>query len=289
MTDENSYQRPVISSFVRASGVVIRPGGVLEITFKSTCVGNGCPPVGAEIKEFSRKSRQRLAVLICSCGVDFKAMLTVTFNGENYPLDGRQVRDDFKAILKWLRRRFPDGFSYVWYDEFQDRGAPHIHILLTVPVSDCDLSAWADYWTKYQTKKYDLSPQGSRNVYLMNSWRGGFVNGEWRPPVWENEREAGGLKRYAVTYATKEYQKVIPPEYRNQGRFWGCSRDVTARAIKTIGGLTEIEIRGLIRAYRPDVAEFEVLPKYVFGVNLLNDGIESYEDLTNESEESCNE
>jgi len=42
----------------------------------------------------------------------------------------------------------------------------------------------------------------------------------------ERIRKPDGAIRYAAKYCSKKSQKVVPPGYKNVGRFWGCSRGI---------------------------------------------------------------
>lgn len=86
--------------------------------------------------------------------------------------------------------------------------------------------------------------------------------------TWQEVREQDGAKRYALKYALKTYQKTVPEQYQDVGRFWGNSRDV-----KPTGGIeidiTEDELREWIERHNPDVNERlpVILPKYIFRGN----------------------
>lgn len=59
-------------------------------------------------------------------------MITLTYPRE-YSKDGQTVRKNRDNFLRFCRREFgnPD---YLWFLEFQRRGAPHIHLLLDWPM-----------------------------------------------------------------------------------------------------------------------------------------------------------
>ena len=65
----------------------------------------------------------------------------------------------------------------------------------------------------------------------------------------ERLRKPDGARRYVVKEATKMYQKVVPAEYRNVGRFWGCSRAVMPTAIASVRA-TEDDVRGVLEGWK---------------------------------------
>lgn len=166
------------------------------------------------ITELSAKSLARLAFVAFNTQADFRSMVTLTYPAE-YSNDGRAVKADLNAFLVWHRKLFP-GEKYLWFLEFQERGAPHFHVLSTVDlVSHGKLSTitrnsgkqWQTRWETWQR--------------LESYWkqRGGGDTS------WEVMQEKDGGKRYAAKYATKAYQKRVPEAYQNVGRFWGYSRE----------------------------------------------------------------
>ena len=83
----------------------------------------------ADISMFSTRSRMRLAFVAHNADQEFRSMLTLTYPAE-FPTDGKLVKAHLNRFLGWIRRKYVDP-GYLWFLEFQARGAPHIHILLT--------------------------------------------------------------------------------------------------------------------------------------------------------------
>ncbi len=73
----------------------------------------------------SKKSLLRLMFLMQATRLEFASMLTLTYP-RFYPLDGLIVKRDVAAIAQTLRRA---DIEYLWFLEFQKRGAPHVHVL----------------------------------------------------------------------------------------------------------------------------------------------------------------
>lgn len=173
-------------------------------------VRQGTPRVGvypgrADVKTFSRASRQRLAFVASNTDVQFTSMLTLTYP-QTFPNDGRDVKRNLHDFLVNLRNKVP-GVSVLWFLEFQRRGAPHIHILLR------GVRVWRpmQHWTSETW--YRICDTGDLK-HLAAGTR------------LERVRSPNGARNYAVKYAHKMVQKSVPVDYRNVGRFWGHSRDV---------------------------------------------------------------
>lgn len=108
-----------------------------------------------------------------------------------------------------MRRRYNNP-SYLWFLEFQKRGAPHFHILYTFKVCQETIDYVSKAW--HDIVNCDPNPK-----HLAAGTR------------CENVRKANGARRYAVKYACKMKQKSVPLDYQNCGRFYGYSKDVLPR------------------------------------------------------------
>lgn len=165
------------------------------------------PPPGERkpVIEFTKKARARLAFVASNTDVRFHSMMTLTYP-RKWPKDGKQVKRDLKAMLLRLKRR-DRAIQYLWFLEFQKRGAPHIHLLLSTK-SDKKNKLWlSQAW-------HDIVNQTPDSDHLKAGTN------------WTQIRKVDGAKRYAVKYAQKMEQKAVPELYRNVGRFWGHSKKV---------------------------------------------------------------
>lgn len=159
----------------------------------------------ADVTEFSTASRKRLAFVASNTDVRFTTMITLTYPRE-FPCDGLVVKRNFAAFRGATMRRW-DKPSYLWFLEFQRRGAPHIHILLDIRLCSRNDPRWLSAtW-------YRICATGDER-HLRAGTR------------IERIRLPEGARHYVVKEASKMYQKVVPESYQNVGRFWGCSRDV---------------------------------------------------------------
>lgn len=197
------------------------------------------PPRGdrQEISQFSSRARQRLRFVAMNTDVVFRTMITLTYPSE-YPSDGRTVKTHFHAFLTWLARDIGVRPDYLWFLEFQARGAPHYHILIDwkLPMHLPERSSF-----RFRVSSAWYRIVGSKDVRHLQA--GTRV---------ETIRKPDGARRYAVKYAMKMKQKHVPSEYRNVGRFWGCSKRVVPKVGRTIRA-TDDDIRGRLEgwAYAP--------------------------------------
>ena len=178
-----------------------------------------------KVTEFSRKSRQHLAFVAQNTKAEFDRMITLTYPAV-YPMDGKECKAHLNVFLQWLRRR--DIQNYLWFMEFQRRGAPHFHILIEGG-KFIDRSELADRW-------YQIVGSDDINHYHAGTRI-------------ESGRKKGGLHRYAVKYASKLYQKNVPESFGNVGRLWGCSRNVKPSPNATIKVDSEEGLKSLLREW----------------------------------------
>jgi hypothetical protein len=194
---------PVVCAFVYKNDIVVQRRGESRqhLTRRDS---------SDVIQEFSTRSRRRLAFVANNCDVEFKSMMTLTYPAQ-WPANGRKCKSHLNALLTWLRKKYSD-FAYLWFFEFQKRGAPHFHILTNVKLSGCKEHKAASRVALARRWYTIVDSQDLRHLAAGTSW--------------ENQKKPGGLTRYAVKYATKMYQKRVPPDFGKCGRFWGRSKNV---------------------------------------------------------------
>ncbi len=231
--------------------------------------GNGVPPLtrkkeGDKVKEFSRRSRMALARTVFATDITFRSMMTLT-SGAEFSNDGKKCKADLNRFLVWLRYHYPT--DYLWFWEFQERGAPHCHILLEIdhPGSEGHRK-FARAWVKAQQldpayiawdKKRNIPYSYAERVYRFHC----------RSKQWETVREQEGAKRYALMYAFKPHQKEVPPDYQNVGVFWRASRGVTKSVrIRAEYELGNDELRAVLAMSGHSAAKMPFLPKHLFNV-----------------------
>lgn len=191
------------------------------------------PPPRGTVTEFSYKSRQRLAFVAANTDVEFKTMITFTYPKE-FPSDGETVKRNWHDLLVWLRREF-QAPNYLWFLEFQHRGAPHFHLLIDWPMPKA----------REQVKgvRFRVASTWYR---IVGSHDPKHLAACTRTDVL---RSSDGGAKYAVKYALKMYQKLVPVGYENVGRFWGCSRAVIPSPVSIVR-CTEDDIRGALKGWK---------------------------------------
>lgn len=227
---------------------------------------------GRKIKMLTTKSLSLLTATIQATEVELNTMLTLTYP-KVYPRNGEEVKRALNTLLQRLRSK--GKFEYLWFLEFQKRGAPHFHILTDhggiTPRMRVDV---AETWVRHMTKsdwfiaqtviesidnctcEYDTMVTHIRRAYGVAFHR----------DTWQIVREKDGAKRYVTKYAQKPEQKVVPKEYQDVGRFWGCSTGVKLQGGAEVETTEENFVDFLLEQEHP-TAQFDVIPTYLWGVN----------------------
>ena len=258
-------------------------------------------PIRGEITEFSEHSRQRLAFIANNTPVEFKSMLTLTCP-RHFPRDGRVCKWHFDRFMDAMKRKFGE-FEWLWFGEFQERGAWHTHMHTDIDLSQHGevvtlyrkgrkqqyktvraLHDWASaQWVKIVHKRLTLYQDKRGKIFNKQSLDGSRkMVAEWRPDKnnqrmkdayrsgisFEPIREKDGARHYVVKYATKMEQKLVPPGFEHVGRFWGCSKGVSD--IKPVAKLvgTEAMIKSVLATLEVHkaVKALVKLPKVLFNV-----------------------
>jgi hypothetical protein len=216
-----------------------------------------------EITKFTRKSRARLALVAAETRVEFVSFMTLTY-GQNYPLNGKGVKSALRIFIKRLQS-WLGPYDYLWWLEFQERDAPHIHMAtnLEPPNHFWQREYFARYWVDeaLNTQGWDYSRL--RDKKLLNE-RVVMLWFHSRPQQWEAVRSRDGIARYCLKYACKPEQKLVPPQFRDVGRFWGHSKRV-GEFYGTEVLIREPDLRNIIARNRPKVSEYDILPRVIFG------------------------
>lgn len=190
---------PITKAMIYSNGIVLERDCLLQ--------DRGRGKRGA-IKKLSKPAFIRLAFTAAQCTIQFHSMLTLTY-GEQFPIRGGEVKKHLRLMMQWLVRRF-GGYSYLWFLEFQRRGAMHIHLLITLPApGENRRRMMANKWASIQDLP-DWPYSRIRDKKLFHVKQSSLDFNE-HPTVWEAIRKKDGGQRYAVKYATKAYQKNPPP------------------------------------------------------------------------------
>lgn len=126
---------------------------------------------------------------------------TLTYPAE-FPVDGRVCKRHLNLLLTHLRKHYP-GVKYVWFLEFQERGAPHFHIFTTCPVPGRTyLSPLWYHIVNSEDKKHLVSGTQVRAL-----------------------KSSSEAIKYATSYANKLKQKTVPE--RSKSRVLGLQPEKT--------------------------------------------------------------
>ena len=129
---------------------------------------------------------------------------------QEFPQDGRVVKQHWKAMREWLTRLRLGG---LWILEFQRRGAPHFTIFLNGPV---DRAAVAARWAAIVNSGDPRHERAGTRVARI--------------------RKPYAVAVYATKYASKQAQKEVPSEYADVGQMWGLFGGVRPRPQASVAG-----------------------------------------------------
>ena len=208
----------------------------------------------------SAKSLNRLAYLASTTRIEFLSIMTLTYPS-HYPNDGKTVKGDLNRFLTAFKREYGK-LSYLWFLEFQVRGAPHFHILLSIKQPGAQgRYKMGTLWAKaMQIDKWETDGLGLPSAEFI---RHQVVAVHTHPKSWENVRKPNGARKYALKYATKPHQKQVPELYQNVGRFWGNSRDVPNDEVVFMSG-SETQLREFLDRLGRNLDHLDVLPKHIW-------------------------
>jgi len=236
-----------------------------------------------KIYDMSRQSKMKLAHIIANCDVKFCSMLTLTYGDYTFPTDGRELKRQLNIFLNRLRDRF--GCDYCWFLEFTKRHHPHVHMIITVIPSQFDRIWFGENWSEISV--YDAYRRAEKAGNTLSGYGPGVMSDEdlldecgksfrfhKNPKNWEKIRKTDGATRYALKYAIKSKQKIVPPRYVNVGRFWGVSRGINAQPIGELligETMSEDQVNAILKNL-PDY-RFKLVPRYIFH----NDALEFFQ------------
>lgn len=247
--------------------------------------GNGCYTVKrvsklqgkynakrGKIVKLSTKSLTRLILVAQTTPVKFSSMLTLTYPAQ-YAQDGIEIKKDLSYIIKYMTRTHMLN-NYLWFLEFQTRGAPHFHILsdngVITPEWRRDAAwAWAkrvvyvDVMANHRGMVPPLSEESLNRIYNTELTKCFKVNADIT--AWQYLRSDEGARHYVTKYAVKQFQKVVPPLYANVGRFWGANRNVKPDPVWTVDACEE-DIKLWLADKGHVAANWDMLPTVLFNV-----------------------
>lgn len=249
----------VIRAVYPVTKIIVYGNGCYETVREATEKLRGPRPERGKIQMLSKKSLLRLMFLMQCTKIRFTTMLTLTYP-KYYPRDGEIVKKDINFIAQKIRRY---GWRYLWFLEFQKRGAPHVHVLLDNDAITPKLRAdFGLSWTKRVVMSEwfgRICPpeEFDREIRKMSSFN-------CRQEVWEMIRNRDGARNYVTKYASKERQKTVPSEYQNVGRFWGASKGLRPEGVTL--DVTEDELEEWLVDHGHPAKDYSLVPRYIWGI-----------------------
>jgi hypothetical protein len=167
-------------------------------------------PNRGKIYEYNPRTAFRLSLHLSEYFDLYINEITVTYPAE-FPTNGEIVRRHRHLVISWLKYHGVKEYTTVL--EFQERGAPHIHILVDAWIGKEKLTA---AWSKIVGQ--------SSMTYVAKI------------------QDPTKTKTYMASYARKKDQKKVPDGYENVGKWWTSNRSVKPQEIEKIEYNTEKEL-----------------------------------------------
>lgn len=245
--------------------MVIYAGGCVEVLRKGHKSGPNEGRKERPIIKMSDKAIRRLMFAANRCTVDFGAMMTLTYP-KIFPQNGEIVKRDLNAILQKMRAW---GFKYLWFLEFQKRGAPHVHILVDSNyISPRMRASFALSWSMRIAKSAWFQTQVKDEDFHREVMKVVSVN--LHEEAWQLIRDENGARNYVMKYASKLSQKKVPEHYENVGRFWGISRDALPAAVEYVE-VTERQVREWLEQVGHPAKDWHLIPRFLWGAEKEQD------------------
>lgn len=228
-----------------------------------------------KVSVFSKASRKRLLQLFATLNAKKYLFLTLTY-GDLYP-DTDTAKRHLKNFLKRIQYRYPRVCG-VWRIEYQDRGAPHYHIVL-MNVNFIDKKVIVKLWEEIIGREFSnntFDKSGERNLtftrieairkhkkvmsyiskYVAKTEKSGNKNQDTVVSEHKQNFRAG---QDAPALAFKERSDANGfnyVTYQHKGRFWG----VFGFEFFPFAPKTEVDFNG-------DFGVYDTFRKHVKGAN----------------------
>lgn len=176
----------------------------------------GLPPLFQGYGAISRATLRRIVHLISNGPKIWKSLLTVTYH-KRWPTCGPCIKRHLNALRTALVDKYGK-HRWFWVVEYQERGAPHFHILLDFEPAGkhLALSRGRRSWRKPMQW---VGQKWQDSVHEFASTKGVQVGCRWEAL---DTPEAAGA--YMGAYAGKMSQKTVPAGYLPPGAWWGRSQ-----------------------------------------------------------------
>jgi len=267
-----NYWTTLAETISDVKAIEIYGGGTIVVKRNEMGAGGNLPDSGerrGKVRSLSKRAMCRLLFVVTETRVQFGSMITLTY-GKVYPTSGVDVKEDLNRLLTSIRARYKRASqvtpSYLWFLEFQRRGAPHVHVLITAsPCSTMTREDLAKMWCAAQKLEGRLVKAGYGEEERAKE-RKKVVAVHMHKKTWEAIKSQNGATRYVSKYALKTKQKVVPKNFQDVGRFFGWSRDVASGIFPAAEvSVSEEDLRDLLKRNGHKTAGFDVLPKHIFG------------------------
>lgn len=221
------------------------------------------------ITKWSRKSRSAMCRTFAELDYTplvetgrIPAMVTFTYPGdwETVAPDGASVKRHMVLWRKRFHREYGEPARYIWKLEFQRRGAPHIHLWMTPPLSPgrsgLPFASWlSETWAVVVDHPDDDQKARHRLAGTAIDILSGL--------------RACDPKRLAIYFTKhsspnslgdKEYQHIVPEAWqqpdKGPGRFWGVYGLRKATAVAEIAQDAYLTARRIIRRWSRSQATY---------------------------------
>lgn len=186
-----------------------------------------------DIQKFSKNSRTRLLKFFSEINVSHYHRIyftTLTYH-EDFPLDHKTLKVTLDNFFKSIKRHFPES-TWMWRLEFQQRGAPHFHLLFFVEKNSqlCNSNTFSkmikEAWFNHKSCRCEHCRRYAVDVVELDTFKKGM--------------------NYVSKYSAKEDPRSKP---RSSGRLWGYSNNI---------------VRKKIHSRSISLADFVLLKKYLW-------------------------
>jgi hypothetical protein len=234
---------------------------VVSSTRRSPTENDRCC-TGGVITEWSRKSRSAMCRTFAE--LDYTplvesgrvpAMVTLTYPGdwEIVAPGGTSVKRHMVLWRKRFQREYGEPARYIWKLEFQRRGAPHIHLWMAPPTSPGrsgrGFAQWlSESWAAVVDHPDPVHKARHRLAGTAVDVRNGLKACDpKRLAIYFTKHSSPNL------HGDKEYQHIVPEEWRlpgrGPGRFWGVYGLKKAIAVVEVAQDAYLSARRIVRRW----------------------------------------
>ncbi|MBP2450142.1 hypothetical protein JOF57_000027 [Mycolicibacterium lutetiense] len=224
---------------------------------------------GGVITEWSRKSRSSMCRTFAE--LDYSplvesgrvpAMVTLTYPGhwEVVAPDGASVKRHMVLWRKRFQREYGELARYIWKLEFQRRGAPHIHLWMTPPLSPGRSGLSFAHWLSNTWAQIVDHPDPEQKA--RHRLAGTAIDVRTGLKACDPKRLAIYFTKHSSPnlHGDKEYQHIVPELWRRPGRgpgrFWGVYGLKKALAVVEVAQDIYIAARRILRRWSRNQAVY---------------------------------